>query len=62
MEKCVICISEKNMRDGSRQRKKDRERKRKKEEIFKTIYDSKNNLRYISSDQAMNVYTFLKIT
>lgn len=39
MEKCVICISEKNMRDGSRQRKKDRERKREKEEIFK------NNLR-----------------
>lgn len=61
MEKCVICISEKNMRDGSRQRKTEKEREKKKK-FLKTIYDSKNNLRYISSDQAMNVYTFLKIT
>lgn len=46
-------------RDNERKTEKEREKKKK---FLKTIYDSKNNLRYISSDQAMNVYTFLKIT
>lgn len=45
-------------RDNERKTEKEREKKKK---FLKTIYDNKNNQRYISSDQAMNVYTFLKI-